>query len=35
MDSILEMAEAKLGERGKRILKAVTRFNNNNNNSIN
>ena len=34
MDSILEMAEAKLGERGKRILKAVTRFNNNNNNSI-
>ena len=28
MDSILEMAEAKLGDRGKRILKAVTRFNN-------
>ena len=28
MDSIVEMVEAKLGERGKRILRAVKRFNN-------
>ena len=28
MDSMLEMVEAKLGDRGKRILRAVTRFNN-------
>ena len=28
MDWIVEMVEAKLGDRGKRILKDVTRFNN-------
>ena len=28
MDWIVEKVEAKLGDRGKRILRAVTRFNN-------
>ena len=28
MDWIVEMVEAKLGDCGKRILRAVTRFNN-------
>ena len=28
MESVVQMVEAKLGDRGKRILRAVARFNN-------